>query len=78
MLTIALPKDVPVAVVNEHREKTLFAPDKASRVFSAQSSAVIHLLSVLLIFSLPFIYAMQKSSTSLILLSLNSSGLSFL
>lgn len=54
MLTIALPTDVPMAVVNEKREEAIFAPQKESRDFSAGSSgytlidcytlnAVIHL-----------------------------------
>ena len=33
MLTIALPTDVPMAVVNEQREEANFAPQKESREF---------------------------------------------
>ena len=70
MLTIALPTDVPMAVVNEKREDF------------KQSQLVIYLLTVIhlmllytymLTFNLPFISAMQKSSAPLILVDLNSS-----
>lgn len=40
-----------MAVVHEKRETPLPAPDKRTRAFSTKSSAVVYLLSLLLIFS---------------------------
>ena len=64
------PNRCTMTVVNQQRETPLLATDKTSKVLSAWSSAVIYLLSVLLIFSLSLISAI-KNFLSFILLSLN-------
>ena len=70
-IALAIPTGVPMTVVNEAQETALDAPDQTSKVLSAQPSAVIYVLSVLLLFFPPWLSATKDLFFSLILLNLN-------
>ena len=59
-IALAIPTGVPMTVVNEAQETALDAPDQTSKVLSAQPSAVIYVLSVLLLFFLPWLSATKN------------------
>ena len=70
-IALAIPTGVPMTVVNEAQETALDAPDQTSKVLSAQPSAVIYVLSVLLLFFPPWLSATKYLFFSLILLNMN-------
>ena len=59
ILALAIPTGIPMTVINQQRKTPLLTPDKTSTALSAQSSAVINLLIVLLVFSVSVISAIK-------------------